>query len=101
MFIEHAELTVPAERAEAFQAAFEEGRKVIAQAPGFQWAELWQGVERPGTHLLLVGWETVEAHTVGFRGSELFTRWRAAVGPYFSAPPAVEHYASVGPRHVG
>lgn len=101
MFVEHAELTVPADRAEAFQAAFEQGRKALAQAAGFHWAELLRGVERPDTHLLLVGWESVEAHMVGFRESELFTQWRAAVGPYFSAPPVVEHYAQLGPRHTG
>jgi hypothetical protein len=40
----------------------------------------------------------VEAHTVGFRSSERFQRWRALVGPFFAAPPAVEHYRTLGDR---
>jgi quinol monooxygenase YgiN len=49
-------------------------------------------VEHPSTWLLLVGWDSVEAHTVGFRQSEGFTRWRAAVGPFFAAEPTVQHF---------
>jgi hypothetical protein len=40
-------------------------------------------------------WETLENHTVDFRGSEDFTAWRALVGPYFAAPPEVEHTETV------
>jgi hypothetical protein len=39
----------------------------------------------------LVKWETLENHTVDFRGSENFAEWRALVGPYFASPPEVEH----------
>jgi hypothetical protein len=34
----------------------------------------------------------VEAHTVDFRGSELFQQWRAPVGEFFATPPVVTHY---------
>jgi quinol monooxygenase YgiN len=48
---------------------------------------------------LLVQWRTVEDHTVGFRQSPHFLRWRALIGPFFAAPAAVEHYelVSAGP----
>ncbi|MDU6242457.1 MAG: antibiotic biosynthesis monooxygenase, partial [Bradyrhizobium sp.] len=44
---------------------------------------------------LMVKWETLENHTVDFRGSENFTEWRGLVGPYFAAPPDVEHTETV------
>ena len=43
--------------------------------------------------MLLVEWEDLEAHTVGFRESERFARWREIIGPFFDGPPKVEHFA--------
>ncbi|MER5427652.1 antibiotic biosynthesis monooxygenase [Streptomyces sp. NPDC002588] len=101
MVVEHAELAVEAGREAEFEQAFGAAREVLAEADGFRWAELLRCEERPRTYLLLVGWESVEAHTVGFRGSERFGRWRALVGPFFTGPPAVEHYHELGPRLLG
>ncbi|MER5527560.1 antibiotic biosynthesis monooxygenase family protein [Streptomyces sp. NPDC002677] len=101
MVVEHAELTVEEGREAEFTEVFGKAREVLAQAGGFRWAELLRCDERPRTFLLLVGWESVEAHTAGFRESELFARWRALVGPFFAAPPAVEHYHELGPRFTG
>lgn len=94
MIVEHAQLTVEPGREQDFEAAFVQGREVLAGADGFHWAELLRCEERPQSYLLLVGWNSVEAHTIGFRESERFGRWRAAVGPYFAAPPTVEHYSA-------
>ena len=101
MVVEHAELTVEEGREAEFQEVFGKAREVLAEADGFRWTELLRCDERPRTFLLLVGWESVEAHTVGFRESERFARWRALVGPFFAAPPAVEHYHELGPRYTG
>lgn len=101
MVVEHALLTVEAGREGEFQEVFGKAREVLAEAAGFRWAELLRCEERPRTFLLLVGWESVEAHTVGFRESERFARWRALVGPFFAEPPAVEHYRELGPRFLG
>ncbi|MCG7205057.1 antibiotic biosynthesis monooxygenase family protein [Streptomyces arenae] len=99
--VEHAELTVEAGREQEFQEVFGKAREVLAGADGFRWAELLSCVERPRVFLLLVGWDSVEAHTAGFRESERFARWRALVGPFFAAPPAVEHYRELGDRFTG
>jgi heme-degrading monooxygenase HmoA len=101
VIVEHALLTVEAGREEEFQEVFGKAREVLAEAEGFGWAELLRGEERPGAFLLLVGWESVEAHMVGFRESERFRRWRALVGPFLAEPPAVEHYRETGPRLSG
>jgi heme-degrading monooxygenase HmoA len=99
--VEHAELTVEAGREQEFEEAFGKAREVLAEAEGFRWAELLRGAERPRTFLLLVGWESVEAHLVGFRKSPRFQRWRALVGPFFAEPPAVEHFHELGARFSG
>ena len=51
--------------------------------------------ERPGTYLLLVGWDTVEAHTEGFRGSPEYHRWRELLHPFYEPFPIVEHFAPI------
>ncbi|NUS14436.1 MAG: antibiotic biosynthesis monooxygenase [Streptomyces sp.] len=98
MVVEHARLTVEAGREEEFQEVFGKARLVLAEAEGFRWAELLRCEERPRVFLLLVGWESVEAHMTGFRESERFQRWRAMVGPFFAEPPTVAHYHHVSPR---
>lgn len=92
MIIEHGSINVLPGHEAAFEADFVEAAKVIAQSPGFRWVRISRGVERPSTYLLLVGWDSVEDHTVGFRQSELFTRWRGWIGPHFDGSPDVEHY---------
>jgi hypothetical protein len=36
-------------------------------------------------------WDTLENHTVDFRGSVDFAAWRGLVGQYFASPPEVEN----------
>ena len=50
---------------------------------------------KPARYRLFVTWETLENHTVDFRGSENFTEWRGLVGQFFAAPPEVEHTRKV------
>ena len=79
----------------AFESALREAAAtVLPQAPGFVefHAQGWC-VERPGVYLFMIRWESLEHHTVGFRGSELFTQWRALIGPHFDGAPTVEHFA--------
>ncbi|MCH5671880.1 antibiotic biosynthesis monooxygenase family protein [Streptomyces gilvus] len=101
MVVEHALLTVEAGREEGFQEVFGKAREVLAEADGFRWAELLRCAEQSEVCLLLVGWESVEAHTAGFRESERFRRWRALVGPFFTEPPAVRHFHELGARFSG
>ena len=79
------------------QAAFDEAIQraistVIAKAKGFQGYKVNKGIESPERYLLQIFWDTLENHTVDFRESPAFTEWRAIVGPFFAAPPTVEHF---------
>ncbi len=96
MIVERAQIDVRPGQEAAFEAALEEAKAVVAAAPGFRSLRAARGIEEPSRYLLLIAWDSLEAHTEGFRGSELFTRWRELIGPYFAAPPDVEHYAPFG-----
>ena len=92
MIMETAFMAIKDGQEEAFLAALEEAKAVIAQANGFQVMHVHRGIERPATFMLAIGWNTLEDHTVGFRESELFTQWRALIGPFFAEAPHVEHW---------
>jgi heme-degrading monooxygenase HmoA len=94
MIIETAFITVPAGQESAFLAALEEGKKVLARAEGFISIQVYRGIERPSTFMLSLEWETLEHHTVGFRGGPLFPEWRSHIGPFFAEAPQVEHWTA-------
>lgn len=93
MILELAEITIrPGEQAQ-FDAAITRGIKtVIAHAVGFRRASVHKGIESPERYVLQIEWDTLENHTVDFRGSPGFAEWRAIVGPFFAQPPRVEHF---------
>ena len=97
MILELADLRIdPAQRAE-FEAAVRHGLDtVIAKAPGFQRYELQRCIESDDRYVLLIHWDTLEDHTVGFRTSPAHAAWRAIVGSYFAKPPSVEHFEICG-----
>ena len=95
MIREIATLTIdPANEAD-FLAAVTEARAIFLSVPGCHGMRLERVIETPGVYHLMVDWETVEHHTVGFRNSEEFQRWRALAGPFFTEPPAVVHCETV------
>ena len=95
MVIEHALLPVDPARAAEFEKAFERARSIIAATPGFRRLSLSRGIEQPGFYLLLVEWESVEAHTEGFRGSPGYQEWRALLHHFYDPFPTVEHFQPV------
>jgi heme-degrading monooxygenase HmoA len=92
---EHAVLEVIAGREDAFIAAMERAKALIAASPGFRSLRVERCVERPSCFLLLVQWDRLEDHTEGFRGSPAYEEWRAALHHFYDPFPVVEHFESV------
>lgn len=93
MILEMADIRIKPGTHAQFEQAIENGVKdVISKAKGFRGYKINKGVESPERYLLTIFWQTLENHTVDFRQSPAFQDWRARVGPYFAAPPAVEHF---------
>ena len=93
--LEIADFAVLPGKGDEFVAAVREGLAYIAATPGFRSARVTRGVESPSRFVLLIEWDSLEAHTVGFRESENFPRWRSVVGPFFDGTPRVEHVVDV------
>lgn len=98
MIIEHAWLPVTPGREDEFAAAMREALPIIEAADGCHGAELRQQVEDPTRFLLIVRWESVEAHMEGFRTSEAFATWRALTHPFYRETPSVTHFSESLPR---
>ncbi|MCW5665497.1 MAG: antibiotic biosynthesis monooxygenase [Piscinibacter sp.] len=97
MILELADIRIlPGKQAE-FDAAILRGlTTVVSQSKGFRGYKVNKGIESPERYVLQIFWDTLENHTVDFRGGPLFVQWRAIVGPYFAQPPAVEHFELLG-----
>jgi heme-degrading monooxygenase HmoA len=63
--------------------------------PGYLGHELQRCLEVDGKYLLLVRWESVEHHTVGFCGSAAYQEWRRLLHHFYDPFPTVEHFEAV------
>ncbi|WP_434809845.1 antibiotic biosynthesis monooxygenase family protein [Microbacterium sp. bgisy189] len=95
MILEHAVLPVRAGREADFEAAFARARPLIACQPGFIDLALHRSAETPNEYLLLVSWESVEAHTEGFRRSAEYEQWRHLLHDFYDPFPVVEHFTEI------
>ena len=92
MILEHALLNIRPGESPAFERAMQEALPLIAATPGCIGIEVRPCLETPDRYLLLVRWETLEDHTIGFRGSERYQQWRARLHHFYEPFPSVEHY---------
>jgi heme-degrading monooxygenase HmoA len=100
MILEHADITIAVGKNAAFEEAIQRGiATVIAKATGFIDAQVHKGIESPERYVLTIRWQTLDNHTVDFRGGPLFAQWREIVGPFFAKPPVVEHFDRVVEQH--
>ena len=96
MILELADIRIQPGQNVAFEEAIQRGIATVAsRAQGFKGAKVNRGIESPERYILQIFWATLEDHTVGFRQGPLFAEWRAIVGPFFAAPPVVEHFELV------
>ena len=92
MILEAAILNVKQGQEAAFESAMRAARPLITATPGFVDIDVQRCIERPNNYLLLVRWEKLEDHTVGFRQSDRYQEWRKALHHFYEPFPVVEHY---------
>lgn len=93
MILEIADIRIQSGLQDEFDAAIQRGiQQVICKAKGYREHRVNKGIETPERYVLMIFWDTLENHTVDFRGSPAFQEWRNIVGPFFAAPPSVEHF---------
>ena len=94
MVLEVALVDVQPGSEEAFKAGYSKVKSALVDSDGLISIRMTHGIETPTRFVLLVEWESVEAHQA-FRESERFAIWRSGIGPHFAQPPHVEHFTDV------
>lgn len=92
MILEIATLNIREGQSEAFEAAFQQAAPLIASTHSYVSHELQKCIETPNQYVLLAYWDTLEAHTIGFRQSEAYLEWKALLHHFYDPFPTVEHY---------
>ncbi|MCM3405211.1 antibiotic biosynthesis monooxygenase [Cytobacillus oceanisediminis] len=95
MILEAVMLQVKEGMEEEYEQAFREASNIIASMKGYISHELQRCMEIKGKYLLLVKWESLEAHTVGFRQSKEYQEWKRQLHHFYDPFPAVEHFENV------
>ncbi|GEP00329.1 antibiotic biosynthesis monooxygenase family protein [Methylobacterium haplocladii] len=91
MILEIAQIDVKVGSEAAFEAGITTASALFKAAAGCRSFQLRRSIEKPQRYRLLIEWETLEAHTQDFTGSQPWKDYRALVSPYFEGPPQVEH----------
>ena len=95
MILEVAILNVRPGQEHDFESAFALAAPIIASMPGYVSHQLQRCLEASNRYVLLVEWTTLEAHTLGFRGSREYQRWKTLLHHFYDPFPTVEHYEMV------
>ena len=95
MILEVAILNVIPGREAQFEDAFRQAQDIISTMSGYRSHELRRCVEAANRYILLVNWDTLEDHTMGFRGSPGYLKWKQLLHHFYDPFPVVEHYTVV------
>jgi heme-degrading monooxygenase HmoA len=95
MILEAVMLHVKPGMESEFECSFKTASKIISSMNGYLSHELQRCIEVEGKYLLLVRWENLESHTVGFRGSAEYQEWKNLLHHFYEPFPTVEHFVQV------
>jgi len=95
MILEAVMLNVKPGMEPDFESTFKKASTIISSMNGYLSHELHKCIEVEGKYLLLVKWETLESHTVGFRGSAKYQEWKKLLHHFYEPFPTVEHFEEI------
>jgi len=95
VILEIALLDIFSGQEEEFEIAFGQAQGIIQSMRGYLSHELQRCIETKSRYVLLVKWETLEDHTVGFRGAEQYHEWKGLLHHFYNPFPTVEHFTMV------
>ncbi|MFV8325754.1 antibiotic biosynthesis monooxygenase family protein [Flavobacterium sp. ZS1P14] len=78
-----------------FEKDFEIAGQHISAIEGYVGHSLRKCVEQETKYILLVDWEKIEDHTIGFRQSEQYLEWKRLLHQYYDPFPIVEHFETI------
>jgi len=95
MILEVAILKIKPDLNQKFEQAFDQAVSIIAAVPGYIEHDLQKCVEKDNQYILLVKWQTLEAHIIDFRKSNKYQTWQKLLHHFYDPFPVVEHYHQI------
>jgi heme-degrading monooxygenase HmoA len=95
VILEQAILDVIPGKQQEFEQAFSQAQHIIMSKNGYISHQLQKCIEKDNRYLLLVQWQTLEDHTIGFRQSTDYKKWKALLHHFYEPFSEVEHYKIV------
>lgn len=93
--LELATLNVKLGQESQFKVAFSAAEDIICGMRGYISHSLQECVENSNRYVLLVNWQTLEDHTVGFRQSDEYEKWVELLHHFYQPVPTVERFRAV------
>ncbi|WP_138495863.1 antibiotic biosynthesis monooxygenase family protein [Paenibacillus pinistramenti] len=95
MVLEVALLNIKDGMINDFESAFRKASQIISKANGYLNHELHKCIEEKDKYILLVRWQSLKHHTVGFRESEEYQEWKSLLHHFYDPFPSVQHYVNI------
>lgn len=95
MILEVANLTIISGQEDEFERAFRLASKIISRMTGYVRHELQRCIEDDNQYVLLVWWQTLADHQIGFRQSAEYQEWKKLLHHFYDPFPSVLHYQEV------
>ena len=95
MILEVAVLNVKIGQEKQFESDFAIAGQFISSVKGYVRHSLCKCLEQDNKYLLLVDWQNLEDHTIGFRKSSQYLEWKKILHHYYDPFPTVEHYVTI------
>lgn len=95
MVLEVAILNIKAGQNAQFEKDFLLAGQYISNIKGYINHTLKKCIEAECKYILLVNWETLDDHNIGFRTAPEYLKWKALLHHYYNPFPTVEHYQTI------
>jgi heme-degrading monooxygenase HmoA len=95
MILEVAVLHIIESKTDQFEINFKKASEIISKRKGYIKHELHKNLSNKNKYILMVQWETLEDHTIGFRGSEEYKDWKSLLHHFYEPFPEVEYYKQI------
>lgn len=92
MLLEIATLNIKEGFSTEFENNFEKASRIISSMNGYISHELKKCIEVKDKYMLLVNWETLEHHEIGFRKSPEYHELKTLLHHFYEPFPTVLHY---------
>ena len=92
MILEVAILEVKTGLENRFVEDFKKASEYISSINGYLSHSLKRCIEQKNKYILLVEWNSLEDHTIGFRQSDQYAHWKELLHHYYDPFPIVEHF---------